>query len=278
LGLLLAPATTVLTILFVWALFLLFRHSFHRYTGLGMERAFTLESYYKFFTDPFFLNVMTTGFKLGGVTTSLCLLIAYPTAYAMSRLRNQALLLTASVVIFSPLLTSIVVRSYGWMLLLANTGVANSALLRLGLVDEPVRMLYNFVGVVVALLHVQLPFAVFPILSVLTQLDPALKEAAADLGANRIATFWRVVFPLSLPGMLSAFQLTFTLGMSTFVTPKLLGGGRVLVLPTMIYENIADLNWPLASVQSMVLLALVLLIMVVSNLIFKRFAWTAGGE
>lgn len=274
LAMLLGPATIVMVLLFVSSLILLLRYSFYGYSGLAIEQTFTFDSYIKFFRDPFFYKVLGTGFQLGAITTGFCLLIAYPTAYAMSRLRSSVLLTVAYIAVFSPLLTSIVVRSFGWMLLLANTGLVNYVLLSLGFVAEPVRLLYNFTGVTIALVHIQLPFAVFPILSVLSQLDPALKDAANDLGAGRLRTFWTVVFPLSLPGVLSAFQLTFTLAMSTFVTPQLLGGGRVLVLPTMIYQNIADLNWPLAAVQSIVLLLLVLSIVVISNIIFKRLYWS----
>ena len=268
---LLGPALFFLIFVFGIALVMLFSNSVFEFTGLRIDRStITLEAYTKFFTDPFFAQVVAEGFQLGVITSIGCLLLGYPTAYAMSRVRSQRLLLIAYIVIFSPLLTSVVVRSYGWLLILANNGVVNYLLVVSGIVEEPVRMLFNFFGVAVALIHILLPFTVFPIVSVLNQMDPALKEAGADLGANRFRTFWNVTLPLSLPGVFAAFQLTFVLSMTAFVTPRMLGGGRVLVLPIMIFQNIADLNWPLASVQAMVLLGLVLGIVWASNLLFKR--------
>jgi putative spermidine/putrescine transport system permease protein len=116
---------------------------------------------------------------------------------------------------------------------------------------------------------VLLPFTIFPIISVMTQMDPTLKEAANDLGANRLETFRRVTLPLSLPGLISGAQITFVLASSAYATPSILGGGRVQVLPAQIYESIVVLNWPLAAVQAMVLLAISLVIVFVFNQLFK---------
>ena len=138
--------------------------------------------------------------------------------------------------------------------------------------------MFNFTGVTVALVHVLLPFAVFPILSVLLRMDPALREAAADLGANRVQAFLRVTWPLSFPGLYAAAQLTFVLAMNAYVTPQLLGGGRVQVLPLLIYQNISDLNWPLAAVEAIVLIGLVWAIVFTSNLLFRRSLAAAEGR
>jgi putative spermidine/putrescine transport system permease protein len=267
---LLGPVTLFMIVIFVLALVLLFSNSVFHFTGMQIERTLTLEAYQNFFTDPFFAHVLLNGFRVGGLTSVLCILLGYPTAYAMTRIRNQTLVMLVFILVFSPLLTSVIVRSYGWLLLLADSGLINYLLVALKILAEPVHLLFNFTGVITALVHVLLPFAVFPILSVLLQMDPVLKDAAADLGASRLRTFWHVTLPISLPGVLAAFQLTFVLAMSAFVTPKMLGGGRVMVLPIMIYENIADLNWPLASVQAMVLLALVLIIIFVTNWLSKK--------
>ncbi len=267
---LLGPAMFFMILVFVVSLVFLFSNSVFRFNGLQIEGTLTLAAYVKFFTDPFVARVVGQGLQLAAVTTAVCLLLGYPAAYSMSRLRNQGALVAAFIVVFSPLLTSVIVRSYGWLLLLADTGLVNYLLVSVHLVEQPIRMLFNFFGVSVSLVQVLLPYSIFPILSVLLQLDPALKEASADLGANRLRTFWHIVLPLSLPGVFSAFQLTFVLTMSAFVTPRMLGGGRVLVLPIMIYENISDLNWPLAAVEAMVLLSLVLIVIFSSNLLFRR--------
>ena len=148
---------------------------------------FSGEAYRKFFSDPFYLQVLGTGLQLAATTTLICLVLGYPTAYALSRIKNQSLTLIAYVIIFSPLFVSVVVRSYGWLLVLGDQGLVNYVLMQLGLVQAPVRLIFNFTGVAIGLAHVMLPFAVFPILSVLVQMNPSLKEAAADLGANRVA-------------------------------------------------------------------------------------------
>jgi len=144
--------------------------------------------------------------------------------------------------------------------------------------SAPIRLIFNFTGVAIALVHVLLPFTVFPILSVLLRMDPALREAAADLGANRLQAFLRVTWPLSFPGLFAAAQLTFILAMNAYVTPQLLGGGRVQVLPLLIYQNISDLNWPLAAVEAIALIALVWAIILMSNLVFRKSIAVAEGR
>lgn len=262
---LLAPGLIYVVGIFAVSLALLFSYSFLFFNGVRVETVPSLDAYRKFFTDIFYFQVLGTGLQLAAITTAICLLIGYPTAYAISRIRNQTWALVAYVIIFSPLFVSVVVRSYGWLLVLGDQGLVNFLLQRLGLTDEPVRLIFNLTGVAIGLSHVMLPFAVFPILSVLVQLNPSLKEAAADLGANRLRTFLHVVFPLSLPGVLSALQLCFVLAMSAYVSPSILGGGRVLVLPTMVLQNLINLNWPMAAVQSIVLLAFVLAVVLLTN-------------
>lgn len=262
---LLAPGILYIVGIFAVALVLLFSYSFFLYDGVRVQTILSLETYRKFFTDGFYFQVLGTGLQLAVITTAICLLIGYPTAYALSRIRNQTWALVGYVVIFSPLFVSVVVRSYGWLLVLGDQGLVNYVLQALGIVQEPVRLIFNLTGVAIGLAHVMLPFAVFPILSVLVQMNPSLKEAAADLGANRFRTFLHIVFPLSLPGVLSALQLCFVLAMSAYVSPNILGGGRVLVLPTMVLQNLINLNWPMAAVQSIVLLSFVLAVVLVTN-------------
>jgi putative spermidine/putrescine transport system permease protein len=163
----------------------------------------------------------------------------------------------------------VIIRAFGWVVLLGDSGFANYALLALHIVEHPVRLIYNVEGVTIALVHVMLPFAVFPMISVLNQMDPTLKEAANDLGANRWQTFRSVTWPLSLPGVLAGGQTTFVLAVSAFATPSILGGGRVLVLPRAIYEGIVSRDWPLAAVMGIALLAMTLLLVFVSNQLFR---------
>jgi putative spermidine/putrescine transport system permease protein len=163
----------------------------------------------------------------------------------------------------------VIIRAFGWVVLLGESGFANYALVGLHIVEKPIRLIYNVEGVTIALVHVLLPFAVFPMISVMHQMDPTLKEAANDLGANRWDTFRRVTWPLSLPGVLAGGQTTFVLAVSAFATPSILGGGRVLVLPRAIYEGIVSRDWPLAAVMGIVLLGLTLVLVFASNQLFR---------
>jgi putative spermidine/putrescine transport system permease protein len=267
---LVGPAVAFIVLLLVTALAVLLMNSLYHFTGTSVQPLITFEAYRRFFTDPFYANVVMQEVRLAALATALCLVIGYPTAYAITKIGRPAWVIAAYILIFSPLLTSTIVRAYGWLIILARGGLVNWALGSLHLTQGPVRLIFNFTGVTVALVHVLLPFAVFPILSVLLRMDPALREAAADLGADRLQTFARVTWPLSFPGLYAGAQLTFVLAMNAYVTPQLLGGGRVQVLPLLIYQNISDLNWPLASVEAIVLIALVWIILFASNLLFRR--------
>ncbi|HLN13708.1 MAG TPA: ABC transporter permease [bacterium] len=273
---LLGPAIAFIVALLLSALAIMFVNSAYHYTGTHVEPRVTFDAYRRFFTDPFYASVVWQEVRLAGLATIVCLVVGYPTAYAIAKIRKTGWVIAAYVLVFSPLLTSSIVRAYGWFVILERGGPVNWLLLRLHLVSAPVRLIFNFTGVEIALIHVLLPFTVFPILSILLRTDPALREAAADLGATRVQTFVRVTWPLSFPGLYAAAQLTFVLAMNAYVTPQLLGGGRVQVLPLLIYQDISDLNWPLASVEAIALIALVWITMLVSNLLFRRRLATVG--
>lgn len=261
---LLGPSLLVLGV-FLFAMGSLLIQGLHRYSEGQIQRVISIETYRQFVVDPYQWRVLFETLKIGGMVTFLCLIIGYPVAYALTRIKHPQLLITCYVIIFSPLLVSVVVRAYGWLLLLSNQGVVNFLLKKTGMVHDPVQLMFNSTGVIISMVHILLAFMVFPIVSVLRQLDPRLKEAAKDLGANRIQTFLRVVFPLSITGIVSGCQTVFVLSISAFVTPALLGGGRVNVLGYSIYRNTVDLNWPLAAVQATVLLVLVLAVLFVFN-------------
>lgn len=275
---LIGPAVAfIVTILLTSLAILLVNSAFH-YTGTQVQAIPTFEAYGYFVRDPFYGGVVLQEIRLAAVTTMACLAIGYPAAYAITKIRRPGWVIGAYILVFSPLLTSSIVRAYGWLIILARGGLVNWVLQYLHVASSPVRLIFNFTGVTIALVHVLLPFTVFPILSVLLRLDPALREAAADLGANRLQAFLRVTWPLSFPGVYAAAQLTFILAMNAYVTPQLLGGGRVQVLPLLIYQNISDLNWPLAAVEAIALIALVWVIILVSNLVFRKSLAVAQGR
>jgi putative spermidine/putrescine transport system permease protein len=205
--------------------------------------------------------------------TALSLLVGYPLAHWMARMRSRlghALLLMA---VIAPMLTGIVVRTFAWMTLLADRGVINTALAWLGLIEKPLPLMYGELGVVVGLVHIYVPFMVLTLIGVIGRIDPALEEAARNLGAGRLRTFLEVTLPLSLPGILAGSLLVFALAISAYVTPVLLGGGNVLTLPMLIYQQVsASFNLGFAGALGVVLLAVSLALVVAYNAILGRLA------
>jgi putative spermidine/putrescine transport system permease protein len=256
--LLLAPSGLVL-LLFVASLVLLLTYSFRPYTSIVIEPVWTLDTWKHFLSSRFYWSIVWETVELALIVTGVTTMLAYPTAWVLVQIRSRALSVICYMALFSPLLVSVVVRSYGWLLLLGDHGFVNALLVRLPWIHAPVRLVFNFTGVTIALIHILLPFAVFPLLSVLRQLPPNVREAAADLGAAPWLVFLRVTLPLSLPGVVSGAQIVFTLTVSAWVTTVLLGGGRVLVLAKLVYDNISNLSWPLGAVESFVLLVIALI-------------------
>ena len=255
----LAPAAAVMAVLFVYPLLHFFRFSFDTLHQGRLIRGFTFEAYRRFAGDPYYwLNVWTT-LRLAAAVTVICMALGYPLAYAVWSVKRPAARRWVLFAVMSPLVVSVVVRAYGWLILLGQQGAVNFVLLRTGLAQQPVRLVDNLTGVVIATVHVLLPFMVFPILAALDRIEPSLKEAAADLGAARWRVFGAVTWPLTLHGLTAGAQLVFPLALSAYVTPQLLGGGRVLVLSTLIYQTTIAVNWPIATVASMVLMAMTVL-------------------
>ena len=240
------------------AMVILLLYSFREFRNGTLTSGHTTATWTAFLTSAYFWSVIWRTIKLGLVVVAVTAAIGYPMALALYRLRSRTLRFIAYFLIFAPLLTSVVVRSYGWALILGDSGVINNLLIRWHIVHQPVRMLYEFSGVTIGLVHILLPFMIFPIASVLDQLDPTLEQAAADLGANAFVNFRRVLLPLSVQGLIAGSQLVFALAISAFATPSLLGGGRVQVLASEIYNDVGTLDWPDAAVASYVLLAFAL--------------------
>jgi putative spermidine/putrescine transport system permease protein len=254
----LSPALAATSVVFAASMVILAIYSFRAFVGGRMLSAFSTATWTELLTSSFFWTIVGNTMKLGLLTVALTIAIGYPMALALYRIRTKSLRYVAFFLLFSPLLTSVVVRSYGWALILGDGGFVNNLLLRWHLVDTPLRMLYEFSGVTIGLVHILLPFMVFPILAVLDQFDPTLEQAAADLGATGFTTFRRVILPLTVQGVIAGSQLVFALAISAFATPALLGGGRVQVLAEKIYNDVGGLDWPHAGVASYVLLALAL--------------------
>ncbi|HEX7126415.1 MAG TPA: ABC transporter permease [Thermodesulfobacteriota bacterium] len=249
------PAIAVLAALFVLPLASAFVMSFHQHhpvLGLRTE-VFTLANYARL-GDSYHLGVFLRTIKISGLVTAICLIVGYPIAYFCSTLprRAQAVVILGYL---SPWLVSVVIKAYGWMVLLAENGIVNGLLLRLGLVDEPIRFLYSEFAIALGLAHAYLVFAILPIFTSLVAIDRRLLQAARNLGGTRLQVFRSVVLPLSLPGVVAGTLLVFTLTMAAFATPALLGGGRVKVVSYLAYEQALHLlNWPLAAAIGFVLM------------------------
>lgn len=254
---LLLPALAFMAVLFVVPLGVYLINGFHAFEAGRIVPLWTLRTYSEFLSDPFAYRVIGASLRLSLLVTVLALVVGFPLAYALhTRVHSVAGRAVVALLLFSPLVVSVVVRTYGWFILLANRGLVNTALSVLQLRDEPLPLLFNFRGVVISLTHILLPFAIFPIYSVLARLDVSLKEAARDLGAGPWEVFTRVTLPLAMPGVVAAALICFTLALSAFVTPQLLGGGRVQVLPLMVYNSTVEINWPLGAVAGLTLLVL----------------------
>jgi putative spermidine/putrescine transport system permease protein len=257
--------------LFVWPLVRLLRMGFSipqpmRITGEG----WSLENFRQIFTNPLYLECLWTTVRISLVVAVATLVLGFPLALFLSgttsRYRGVLLSLT-----LAPILISVVVRAYGWIVLLANRGLVNSALMQLGLIARPIRLVFNETGVEIATTHVLLPFMVLAIMGSLQGVQVTLEEAAASLGARRWRVLLDVVLPLSLPGIAAGTLLVFILSASSFVTPVLLGGQVVLTVPMLALQQFTTtFNWAFGSALTMLLLATVIAITVVFDGVLRK--------
>lgn len=274
--LLLLPPLIFLMVFFVLPMLLFLRDGFIGVNESTQERSLTLANYMRFFGSPAHLKVLWNSLRLGMVVTGLCLVVGYPLAYAMARFgpRWQRWILIA---VISPLMISVVIRTFAWQVILRNHGPLNDFLIALGVTDSPVRLLFTFTGVVIGLVHVYLPYMVLPLASVIEKMDPTLEEAARSLGANGFRRFLEVVLPLSVPGILAGSMLVFTASIGAYVVPELLGGERVQVIPTMLTQQILILlDWQFGAAISTILIALTFAVLVIYWWLSRRTLTTMG--
>lgn len=268
---LLLPAILGLLVSFVFPLAYMIRMSFNKGAPDGvMVETFTFETYLQPLTDPYYWRVTLDTFQMGVVVGLLCVLVSYPVALFLARTTSKYKGLLIAIAI-APLLTSAVVRTYGWMVILGTHGLVNSSLDAMGLITAPLKLTNNMAGVTIGLVEIFMPYAILAMISGFGRLSLQLEEAAGSLGANKLRVFTKVVLPLSLPGILTAFLMVFVLSISTFITPRLLGGGSVQVLATEIYDQTTGLlNWPFAAALSVILLVLFGIIIAVYQRVTKR--------
>jgi putative spermidine/putrescine transport system permease protein len=236
------------------------------------EVAFTARHYRRLVGDEFHFEVLWTTLRLGLWTTAAALVIGYPLAHLMARMRSRVGHVLLLMAVLAPLLTGVVVRTYAWMTLLSDKGVINSLLADLGLVHGgPVKLMYNELGIAVALVHIYVPFMVLTLTGVIGRIDARLEEAARNLGASRLRAFVEVTLPLSLPGILAGSLLVFALSISAYVTPILMGGFQVMTLPILVYQQVsASFNLGFAAALGLVLLAVSLVLVIAYNHVLGR--------
>ena len=268
---LLAPALLLLLVAFLVPVGMMVPTSFRPYVPLvGITRGFTAGHYVKLVTDLYYLEIIGRTLALGFTVTLLTLVIGYPVAFFLARSRSRWRSWLTILVVF-PLLLNLVVRTFGWIALLAQNGLVNQALRTLGLVDAPVKLLFNFAGLLIGMTHIFLPFMVLVLIGAIQNIPRDVEDAARVLGASWGATFVRVTLPLSAPGILSGSILVFVLAISALVTPRLLGGPTYRVMSTLIYDEFLErLNWPAGSAQALLLTVMVLALILLSGILARR--------
>lgn len=270
--LLLLPTTLLFFVFFFLPLGILAVNSFHDYSRLtGIIPVFTLKNYERVFADAFYLAVIGRTLRLAALTSFVTLLVGYPVALyltvASARQRAWIILL-----VLSPLLVSVIVRTFGWLIIFGENGLIHTVFGGLGVTGGAV--LHTEAAVVAGLVNVLLPFLVLSVATSLQAIDPAVPLAAASLGASPWRVFRNVTLPLSLPGVLAGLMIVFSLSSTSFVTPALLGGSDYKVLATVLYQQAMVLqNWPFAATLAVALVTLVLVVLFAQSRVIERGAY-----
>lgn len=235
------------------------------YTFINALMTDNLTYYVKFFTDPFYLKIFKNTVVLSLKTTLLTLILGYPAAYFIARTKSKIKGVLIVATIF-PFLVSAVIRAYGWMVILGSSGLLNQFLLNIGLIEEPLEIMYTETSVMIGMAQLLLPYMILAITGVIQSIDQNVENAAKSLGANPIQTFFKVTLPLSSPGVVSGCILVFTMGMTSYITPQLLGGAQYLTMTTLIYNQIkTTYNLEFANAICYILVFAILIFQIVSN-------------
>lgn len=271
-SLLLAPAVALIVSVLAFPIASLIRTSFATGNGTNAFNGWTLAHYGQFFHDAFYLQVVARTLLYGVIVTVATALVGFPLAYALARAAPRDRRLGLSILML-PLMLSFIVSIFGWIVILSRGGLMNTVLIALGLIDQPLRLLYSETAVLFVLGYTFFPFQVLSILGVITQIDPVLEQAAASLRASRLVTYRRVIIPLAFKGVASGSVIVFMATISAFATPRLIGGSRIQMLGALIYEQIVVvLNWPFGATMSVVLLVIVVALVAALGAATRRVA------
>lgn len=235
-------------------LFAFFLFPVARFLGFSIESG-TLEWYAKALGEGLYLQVFLNTFEIAVIVTLCCLLLGYPVGFLIAT-TTPFWATIGFVFVLLPLWTSVLVRTYAWMVILGRNGVFNRLLLDAGVIADPLPLLHNFTGVLIGMVHVLLPYMILPIYGAVRRLDPSVVAAAEGLGASSWRIFWRIYVPLTMNGIFAGSVIVFVLSLGFFITPALLGGGRVMMIAVLIEQQVREtLNWQFAAALSFVLLA-----------------------
>lgn len=245
---------------------------------VGDDGSFTLEHYERMVQSKSYARILRTTFEVSILTTGLCILMGYPLAYFMSQLPRRIANL-CMITVLLPFWTSLLVRTYAWLVLLQRKGLVNAWAMELGLWDEPLKLVHNLNGTLIGMVHIMLPFLILPVYGSMRAINKDYVKAAANLGACPVQAFWGVFLPLSLPGLFAGSLIVFVLCLGFFVTPTVLGGGKVIMVSMQITSNIELFyNWGAASALGVVLLVLTLAILYGATRLVKFDQVLGGGH
>lgn len=266
------PALALYALVFVYPL--------ARLAGLSFvaDGEASLDNYAKFFGTPLYVDVLVATMRVAATVTVICVLLGYVVAFVIAR-ASPRVAAVLTLLVITPLLISVLVRSFAWISILSGSGVVNSALVGLGLTDAPLEILYTSNAVLIGLTHVMLPYAILPILSTMLGIDPNLGRAAASLGAPPWRSFLTVYLPLSLPGVAAGALLTFIITTGFYITPALLGGRRDLMISQLVEVQVQRfLDWGFAATISVVLVIVTLGVVAALSRLVPITAFVGGGS
>ena len=269
-GTLIGPATVIVAVGLLLPIAILFRYSLNQFKPrVMMVEAFTLANYIKFFTDPFYTNIFFTTLRVAALCTVICLVLGFPLAYVLARTQTRYKNMLIMLVVL-PLFVGNAVRAAGWMTLFGSKGFLNVTLMQVGIISEPLQIMFTEGAVIAGIIAVNLPYMVLTLQSVIEGIDRNVEEAAFSLGAGPVAMFRRVLWPLALPGIIAGTSLTFILGMNAYATPVLLGGPKFKMMGPLVFGQFQLNNWPFGAAISFVLMTATLVLTATANILIQR--------
>ncbi len=267
---LIGPATAFVAVGLLVPLAILLRYSFNSVDRRRiMVETFSLDNYIKFFSDPYYTGVLWTTLRVAALCTVICLAMGLPLAYVLARTQSRFKNVLIMLVVL-PLFVGNAVRAAGWMIVFGSKGFLNVSLMKVGLINEPIQIMFTEGAVIAGIIAVNLPYMVLTLQSVIEGINRSLEEAAFSLGAGPVMMFRRVLLPLALPGLIAGTILTFILGMNAYATPVLLGGPKFKMMAPLIYGQFQLNNWPFGASVAFILMAATLALTATANVLVQR--------